>query len=392
MKKRNYTNRDTAPPTAPPTALPPTPLTPLPTVPTAAPPTALASTLAIENVKKSKLDEVVVNTENVHKDIVHKDYNPNNRLLPKWFIEGLLKKVFGTDIEIYDLRKYQLAFVHKSVKYRDISPPNEMVMEAIAKAKKHNLSIEQVTDKFGTWNNGEPVVFTQTYESLEFVGDGWIGAIVGDYLYHRFPRQNEGFLTRLKQRIVCKDGLASLAKFVGFDKYILLSTMNEEKYGRETLSYMEDVFEAFCAAIKQDLGKQVLDLFIKNVIEASIDFENIITVNTNYKDTLMRFFQENGWQQPTYTDISRDGPVHKRVYTVGVNWFQDVNNAYPNFPFITRGVKVKQYDETNPKIYKYITVEMSFLATASSNSKKDAQKQAALLTLNLFNKHITTTQ
>lgn len=313
---------------------------------------------------------------------VQKDYNPNNKLLPKWYVEGLLKKVFGTDIQIYDLRKYQLAFVHKSVRMRDLSPPNELVLEEIARAQYHGTPIEEVTSKFGTWNDGEPVVFTQTYESLEFVGDGWIGAIVGDYLYHRFPRQNEGFLTKLKQQIVCKDGLAALAKFVGFDKYIILSSMNEEKYGRETPSYMEDVFEAFCAAIKQDQGKQVLDLFIKNIIEASIDFEKIITINTNYKDTLMRFFQENGWKQPTYTDISREGPKHKKIYCVGVDWFPEADSV-PNYP-VENALVTPQAPHPNQRVdtqTEQVPYMKCFLATYSSNSKKEAQKQAARITL-----------
>lgn len=369
------------------------------------------------HIKEKDVDqEGDVECEYNENETPQKDYNPNNYLLPKWYVEGLLKKVFGTDIQIYDLRKYQLAFVHKSVKMRDLSPPNELVLEDIARARKEGIPIENVTSKYGTWNNGEPVIFTQTYESLEFVGDGWIGAIVGDYLYHRFPRQNEGFLTKLKQQIVCKDGLAGLAKFVGFDKYIILSSMNEEKYGRETPSYMEDVFEAFCAAIKQDLGKQILDLFIKNIIEASIDFEKIITINSNYKDGLMRFFQENGWQQPTYSDISRDGPVHKRVYTVGVDWFQEIDSI-SNYPIIEINVNTKEsLDDVFNELIDDIDVilhkskhtkddlmntlsnishrmkyakeskmtKKKFLAISSSNSKKEAQKQAAKMVLDQF--------
>lgn len=364
--------------------------------------------------KKSRQNE---NTTSTYE--TYKDYNPNNHLLPRWFVEGLLKKVFGTDIQIYDLRKYQLAFVHKSVRLRDLSPPNEVVLEEIARAKHKGIPIEKVTEKYGTWNDGEPVIFTQTYESLEFVGDGWANAIVGDYLYHRFPRQNEGFLTKLKQQIVCKDGFAALANFVGFDKYILLSSMNEEKYGRKTPSYMEDVFEAFCAAIKQDLGKQVLDIFIKNIIEASIDFERIITININYKDTLMRVFQENGWRQPTYSDISRSGPVHKRIYTVGVDWFPEISSI-PSYPVLERKVNVKQtHDELLDNIidmvdttlkrcessspnehnlvqtlnnigYQIRNVDNSsltikkFLAISASNSKKEAQKQAAKQVLDII--------
>jgi ribonuclease-3 len=243
-------------------------------------------------------------------------------------------------------------------------------MKEVAYATANGIPANTVFQKYGTWNNGESVVFTQTYESLEFVGDGWIGAIVGDYLYHRFPRQNEGFLTKLKQNIVCKDGLAGLARYIGFDKFILLSTRNEENYGRMNLSYLEDVFEAFCAAIKQDLGKQVLDLFIKNIIEASIDFERIITVDTNYKDMLMRFCQENGWGQPTYGEIAEEGQKHHKLYTIGVDYIEALKDI---------SVLPEPYVADDGSLY---------IAVAKCKSKKEAQKQAARLSLELFKKYL----
>lgn len=169
------------------------------------------------------------------------------------------------------------------------------------------------------------MIFTQDYEQIEFVGDGWIGSIVGDYLYALFPRQDEGFYTQLKQRIVCTGGLASISQYIGFDKYILLSTRNEQLCGRNNPTNLEDVFEAFCAAIKQDLGIQMLTLFLKNAIESAMDFEYFITNNTNYKDTLMRFFQSNGWKQPVYPDIKTEGVKPNRIYFVGVEWFPELD-------------------------------------------------------------------
>lgn len=300
-------------------------------------------------------------------DCLGKDYNPNNRLLDRTFVESTIGKFCGTHICIYDLRKYQLAFVHKSVKKRDISPPTDIVLAELAKAKAYNQPIEPILQKYGTWNNGEPVIFSQDYEQIEFVGDGWIGSIVGDYLYSLFPRQGEGFYTKLKQNIVCKSGLASLSQHIGFDKYILLSTRNEQRYGRNNKSYLEDAFEAFCAAIKQDLGIQMLTLFVKNVVESAMDFEYFITNDTNYKDTLMRFFQSNGWAQPKYPDIKEEGTMHNKVYTVGVEWFDEFDNI--GLPCVTING------------WKYCSIGVN-------KCKKEAQKQAAKNTLDVFKKFL----
>lgn len=296
-------------------------------------------------------------------DFYGKDWNPNNQLLDRTFVESVIKRFCGTYIRIYDLRKYQLAFVHKSVKKRDISPHTNEVLDEIAKAKVHNQPIEPILEKYGTWNNGEPVIFTQDYEQIEFVGDGWIGSIVGDYLYSLFPRQGEGFYTMLKQNIVCSEGLAALSTHIGFNKYLLLSTRNEQRYGRNNQSYLEDVFEAFCGAIKQDLGIQMLTLFLKNAIESAMDFEYFITTDTNFKDTLMRFFQSNGWGQPKYPDVCEEGVSHHKIYTSGVAWIEILNHlGVP--PTVIGGIK--------------------YIAIASDKSKKAAQKEAARLSLELL--------
>lgn len=304
------------------------------------------------------LDEVV--NSGLPDGCIGKDWNPNNKLLNRSFVESVIQKFCGTYIRIYDLRKYQLAFVHKSVKKRDISPPVDQVLSEISQAKVYGQSVEPILEKYGTWNNGDAVMFTQDYEQLEFVGDGWIGSIVGDYLYSLFPRQGEGFYTSLKQKIVCTNGLASLSEHLGFTKFLLLSTRNELRYGRDNKTYLEDVFEAFCAAIKQDLGIPMLTLFIKNAIESAMDFEYFITTDTNFKDTLMRFFQSNGWSQPKYPDICERGSMHNKIYTSGVAWIKELEMiGLP--PVIIDGVK--------------------YVSNATYKSKKDAQKEAARLAL-----------
>lgn len=291
---------------------------------------------------------------------IAKDWNPNNKLLDRSFVESVIERFCGTYIRIYDLRKYQLAFVHKSVKRKDISPPTEQVLEELANAKIYNTSPEHILERYGTWNNGNPVIFTQDYDQIEFVGDGWIGSIVGEYLYSLFPRQNEGFYTNLKQRIVCTNGLASISKYIGFDKYILLSTRSEMRHGRDNATYLEDAFEAFCAAIKQDLGIPMLILFLKNTIESSMDFEYFITTNTNFKDTLMRFFQSNGWPQPTYPDIKYEVVGYNKIYTCGVEWIPELD-AIGLEPMKINGKLV--------------------ITHATQKKKKDAQKEAAMLAL-----------
>ncbi len=311
---------------------------------------------------------------------LRKEYNPNNQLLTRKVIEDILKQVCGIKISVFDIKRYQLAFIHKSVWKRDLSPPKDVVLEAVARYKLSHPSFElielmlwtedQVRERLGigVWKKGKPVTFNQNYEALEFTGDGHVGSIVGEYLFQRFPGQPEGFLTGLKQRIVCKDGLAFFSRHLNFKKYILLSNRAEQRIGREKTSLLEDVFEAFCAAIRQDLGGAFLNIFIKNIIESYVDFEDLIMNDTNYKGTLMRFFQENGWSTPTYAEIKKTGAGRNTLFTIGVNSCYDINRL--KLPFLV------------------MIDNKTYVSIATAKSKPDAQKLAAKLALERFHEYI----
>ena len=261
-------------------------------------------------------------------------YNPQNKLITKEYIENLLHRVTGLNLKIKSLYPYQLAFVHKSVYKKNIAPP------------------------------GEPeVVFYQSYESLEFVGDAWVGAMVADYLYHRFPGQDEGFLTKLRTKIVCSKQMAKYAEYLGLSEYVIVTSKIEKAIGRNHSKILEDIFEAFCAAVKQDLGIPILEIFIKNLIEATANFTNIILYDDDYKTMLLQYFQKHGWPHPTYSTISHEGPGHQRMFTMGLDYIPDF--VAHKLPAIT--VRDKQY-----------------LITGKANAKKEAEQIASKEALKLF--------
>lgn len=284
-------------------------------------------------------------------------YNPKNKILTRKFVQDVLFKITGLALKISNLELYQQAFVHNSVYKKDISPPKHIVARRLKKSEKSEAF-------FGTWNQGKPLIFRKTYESLEFMGDGWIGCIVGDYLYHRFKNQNEGFLTTLKNKLVKCETLAKLSTCAGLEDYILISKKHEKNSGRTNESVLEDVFEAFCGAIQQDLGLPVLQIFVKNIIEMTVDFNELIMNDDNYKDILLRYFQKNAWGNPTYSVAKEDGPPHKRIYTVGVDYFEILAKF-----------------NIQPMI---VTEKGKFLALGMERSKKKAEQKAAKQVLDML--------
>jgi ribonuclease-3 len=138
--------------------------------------------------------------------------------------------------------------------------------------------------------------YTESYERLEFMGDAVFNMIVTKYIYIKYPDKDEGVLTRLRSKIIRGDTCASFSRKLGLDRYILISV---GKVGEINKSILEDVFEALVGAMFEDLGIVQTERFIIGLI-SSLDFNELLSVDDNYKDILMRYTQKNGYELPVY--------------------------------------------------------------------------------------------
>jgi ribonuclease-3 len=214
-------------------------------------------------------------------------YNLNNVLLTKTDILNILKSLSIQKINITNLDLYQRAFVHKS--YCEMKDYEEYVKPDDA------LSL-----------------FKVSYETLEFIGDSFLGNIIANYLYQRYfisHKEEEGFLTKLKIRFVCGEQLAYLSKCLGFDKYMIISKhIDESCDGRNNTNILEDTFEAFIGALYHDTCDfKLVEKFIIATIEKYVDFSDTILRDNNYKDQILRYFQHNYKVYPTYRSEKIEG-------------------------------------------------------------------------------------
>ena len=156
---------------------------------------------------------------------------------------------------------------------------------------------------------------------MEFLGDSILGYIVCDYIYSRFTNiygQDEDFLTKLKNRLVCGDMLCKLANDLGFNKYLIISNHIEVNCdGRNNKNILEDSFEAFICAIYLDTNDiEMAKKFILNVFEEYVDFGELILNDNNYKDQLQRYLQNRFKVYPKYV-VEECGAVYNcKVYKV----------------------------------------------------------------------------
>lgn len=140
------------------------------------------------------------------------------------------------------------------------------------------------------------------YERLEFLGDAILGAIVAELLYKFFPNKDEGFLTRVRSKVVSRESLNELAINIGLDKAVVAKTdisHNKHIYG--------DVFEAFIGAMFLDQGFINTKRFIEKFIFPNFfNIKDLVTVDTNYKSRLIE------WAQKNKTELRFDtGDVHR---------------------------------------------------------------------------------
>ncbi|TAF34949.1 MAG: ribonuclease III [Cytophagales bacterium] len=135
--------------------------------------------------------------------------------------------------------------------------------------------------------------FKVSNERLEYLGDAILGAVVADYLFKKYPYQNEGFLTEIRSRLVSREALNLLARKVGLDQLIEYDT--QKRNGHTNRSVYGDAMEAFIGAVYLDKGYAFCQRFIvSKLLSIHVSVEDTVQTNTNYKSTLIEWAQKNG--------------------------------------------------------------------------------------------------
>lgn len=127
-------------------------------------------------------------------------------------------------------------------------------------------------------------------ERLEYLGDAILDAILSDYLFEKFPDANEGFLTKIRSRIVKREVLNQLAMSMGINKILICNISSTHL----TKNLFGDAFEALIGAVFIDKGfKKTKRLFIKNVLNKYLDLNLIVKTDTDYKSMVFEWVQKN---------------------------------------------------------------------------------------------------
>jgi ribonuclease-3 len=263
-------------------------------------------------------DGIVIKNNDGTEEIIQIPYNLNNILINEKNITDILS-MYNVNIgKINHMEYIQNAFVHKSY------------------CKKPFFTDEILSDAKKEMNNPANLLELQeqSYERLEFFGDRVLKICVSMYLFHRYPKQNEGFMTRLQMKIEDKKNLAIMSKDMGLSKYFIISRQIDNMNGRCLDNMHEDIFEALIGAIFLSNGFEPCLFLITNLLETLIDYSDKLYCDNNYKDRLLRYHHQYNWTQPTYIIINQSGLPNKRKYIMGI----EKHNVQTDTPLMDRCV------------------------------------------------------
>ena len=126
-------------------------------------------------------------------------------------------------------------------------------------------------------------------ERLEFLGDAIIDAVVSDLLYTRFKKEREGFLTKSRSNLVCRETLNKVAIQLGLDKLV-----QSHNVGRQHNNYVYgNAFEAFVGAVYIDKGYDACKKFLlQRVFDHIVNVSTAATSDVNHKSRLIELSQK----------------------------------------------------------------------------------------------------
>ena len=246
--------------------------------------------------------------------ILFNPFNSLNKEVTLTDVQSILMK-YGVPPKVSNFNLYKRAFVHQSYCHRVFGGDTNNVKTV----PKPDNCLD---------------LYHKSNERLEFLGDGILECVTKYYLYRRFSRENEGFMTEKKIALVKNDAIGRLAYDMGLQHWLVLTKHAEEKKMRGNLKKLGCLFEAFLGALFLDFNKvdikdedgwfdtvfltgpgfQMAQVFIEKVFETHVDWTTLINTDDNYKNILQVRIQKEFKTTPEYVEIGHN----EAGYNMGV--------------------------------------------------------------------------
>jgi ribonuclease-3 len=158
----------------------------------------------------------------------------------------------------------------------------------------------------------------ESYERLEYLGDAFLGWVVAEELFCRFPSFSEGDMTRARAQMVQGKTLAEIARGFDIGSFLHLGQGEDSAGGRERQSNLAGALEAIVGAVLIDRGPRVARQLVLGWLRSRIDVIETQGIVTDPKSKLQEIAQRRGFNLPEYRVVEESGPSHAPKYRVQV--------------------------------------------------------------------------
>lgn len=157
-------------------------------------------------------------------------------------------------------------------------------------------------------------------QRLEFLGDAVLQLIFTEYLFDHHPDFTEGELTKLRARLVSREGLKVLAIDMGLGKYLMMGRGEESSGGRERASALADAYEALIGAMYLDSDYVTVRRIVLTESREILENLDVDPPEANPKGKLQEILQAISPVSPTYPIIDQSGPEHQKQFVSKIVW------------------------------------------------------------------------
>lgn len=195
-------------------------------------------------------------------------------------------------------------------------------LEGALKIKFKDLTLLRQAVTHRSYVNEHPEIDTKDYERLEYLGDAFLGFVVAEELFVRYPEMQEGALTRARSLLVQGRTLAEIARTLDLGGYIYLGQGEEESGGRNRQANLAAALEAIIGATLISQGENTARNLIFALLEPRIKAIGETGAPRDPKSALQELAQKSGFALPTYRVVEEEGLSHDRRFIVEV-WIGD---------------------------------------------------------------------
>ena len=187
-----------------------------------------------------------------------------------------------------------------------------LVLKKLLGFKPRNIAFYEEAFTHRSTNEKSAEGHAQNYERMEFLGDAMLSAVIAAHLFNEVPGGNEGYLTKMRSKVVSREHLNELGRDMELLKYVK-TTIPKSQFGGNIHG---NVFESLVGAIYLDRGYTYCEKFInRRVIKPYVDIEKLEGKIISYKSLFIEYCQKHkmSFKFNVYEDTGNDTLKHFAV-------------------------------------------------------------------------------